>query len=164
MSTDRRDVFTGGLVYNMRSQQPQNRRAGITLGAYVLRRLGGEFDDIARRFVGGALYLFDDPLEQIQSQAVAAIAATGATVSSDVPALAREDCRTFGSLCTVSKVCAFESPDAFNALAVIVEASFETREQAIVVATLGIGIAVVPQFDESPMSTRKLLTRCVFAL
>jgi hypothetical protein len=164
MGPDHRGVFASRLVENMRSQQPQNRQAGITLGAYLLRLLGGEFNDITKQLVRAALYLFDDPLEQIQAKAVAALAVAGATSLQDVPALVREVCDTLESLCTVAKVRAFEREDAFDAITTIVEASFDTKDESAVVAASGVLAVVVPQLEDAPVATRKLLARCVLAL
>jgi hypothetical protein len=164
MSATHRAVFAGRLVENMRSQQPQNREAAIIIGAYLLRLLGHEFNDIAKQLVRAALYLFDDPLEAIQTKAVAALAGVGDTISADIPALMREIADTLESLCMVSKVRAFERPDAFDALATIIEASFDTHDEAAIMAASLVLAVVVPQLEDAPVATRRLLARCVYAL
>jgi hypothetical protein len=96
--------------------------------------------------------------------AVDALAGVGPVIiARDIPLLIKEISDTLESLCTVSKVRAFERPEAFEALATIIDAAFETGEEEAVRCASSVLATVVPQLADSPTATRKLLARCVLA-
>ncbi|OHS98318.1 HEAT repeat family protein [Tritrichomonas foetus] len=165
LSNDHRKIFSNKLVENMRSQQPQNRKASIIIGGYLLSKVSSSFNDIVRALVRASLYLFDDPLEEIQKKAIESIAGVSKTIPlEDIPQLIKEMCDTLESLCTVTKVRAFTKPESFEALNVILEDAFESKDEGAVYSACSILATVVPQLSDPPVTTRKLLARCVLSL
>lgn len=165
LSERNKKVFCDKLVENMRSQQPQNRQASIVIGGYLLRKVSSSFNDVVRALVRASLYLFDDPLDDIQNLAIESIAGVSKEIPiDDIPALIKEVCDTLESLCTVTKVRAFSKPESFEALNLILEDSFKSNDHGAVFCACSILATVVPQLDEPPVTTRKLLAHCVLAL
>lgn len=165
LSEKNRQVFSSRLVENMRSQQPQNRQASIVIGGYLLKQVSTSFNEIVKSLVRASLYLFDDPLDVIQSKAIESISGISKSIPIDeIPQLLKEISDTLESLCTATKVRAFEKPESFEALNLILEDGFKTHDESAVHSACTILATVVPQLSEPPVTTRKLLANCVFAL
>jgi len=149
--------FSSKLVENMRSQKPQNRLASITLANHILKTIGGTFSDIMKNLVKAALYMFDDPLDDVMTMATQTIKTVGEVIRiEDVPHLIMVEREGFESICTTSKVRSFSIPSTFEALECLIEKSFSSSIDAIRDASILLS-TVVPQLTYSPSSTRKYL-------
>lgn len=165
LNTSRREIFTSKLVENMRNQQPQNRKAATIIGGYLLKKECCEYNQIVSLLVRASLYLFDDPLDDIQIDAIQAIRGVGENINiNDVPSLIKEVCETLESICSVSDVRGFTKPESFEALDLLIEAAFQTKDQSAIESACTTIATVVPQLSEAPISTRKLIAKCVYQI
>ncbi|KAH0788066.1 HEAT repeat family protein [Histomonas meleagridis] len=165
LDNTKKEIFASKLVENMRNQQPQNRRASILIASHLLEEECEKFNQIVSVLVRAIIYLLDDPLDDIQIEAIKSIKIVGEKFNvNDVPKLIKEICDTLESICSVSDVRAFDKPESFEALNLLIEAAFETSDQVAIESACTIIATVVPQLLESPIATRKLLARCVYQL
>lgn len=161
-SIDQLTELRNRLVENMRSQQPQNRQASIIIGRYVLDREGTSYTENVHHIIRAALYLFDDPLDDIMNATVVAVKTAGDRIALEsISDLVKNICQDFDSICSVTKVRAFNYPEAFDALCPIIEkALISTKDEAVENASHLLSI-IVPQLAQPPSSIRKLLALCV---
>ena len=156
------NILTIRLVENMRSQQPQNRLASIKIGAMVLDRVGQHFTEIAKQIIRAALYLFDDPLDNIMNSAVTAVQTAGERIdNSEITQMVSEIADDFDSICSATKVRAFKDADAFEALDSLIQKALSSDDVNAVFRAASLLATVVPQLARPPSSIRKLLALIV---
>ena len=156
------DQFSTKLVENMRSQKPQNRHASILISKFVFLRIGGFFNETIRHLIRAALYLFDDPLDNIMNSAIDSIKYVGLSISNEyIESLVEEIADDFENLCTVSKVRSFGYPGSLDCLESLIEKAFNSTPNSILHASRILS-TIVPQLSIAPASTRKFLALIVF--
>lgn len=162
LSEEHLSILTTRLVENMRSQQPQNRGASIKIGGMVLDRVGKKFTEITKLIIRAALYLFDDPLDDIMNAAIEAVETAGERIEGeDITPMITEIETDFDSICTVTKVRAFKEVNAFEALNAIIEKGLRSENMVAISKAARLLSIVVPQLAQPPTSIRKLLALIV---
>lgn len=162
LSAEHLTELTTRLVENMRSQMPQNRQASIIIGGYVLDREGTHYNDNVHHLIRAALYLFDDPLDDIMNAAVVAVKTAGNRISlDDIEPLVKNICTDFDSICAVTQVRAFEYPEAFDGLAPIIEKALSSSSDEAISRAAELLSIIVPQLKSPPSQIRKLLALIV---
>ena len=155
-------VITDHVVENMRNQQPQNRLAAIKIGAMILDREGKHFTEITKKIIRAALYLFDDPLDNIMNTAIQAVQTAGNRIEpTEISAMISEIATDFDSICSATKVRAFSDADAFEALDSLIQKALISDDPVPVERAAFLLSTIVPQLARPPASIRKLLALIV---
>lgn len=160
------DDFIDRFIDNMRSQNPKYRECCSKFAFEALKKFQGDLTNVSIKLIRQFQYSLDDPVDEIVFTSFKVFEYLSEYADSqNIESLITELANNFSSLCTVSRVRAFnEFPHLFSTFDKFIFMAFRSNNVTCTFQAAIVLSRVLPQLSEPPVSIKRYFAAVIYSI